>query len=291
MDTILSLAGLRFLFRTERELAIDPELHNFIVRSGTGADVTVQISRAWETLALPDVPQLGEDLLCSYRRQGDTFYCLAKGGAKGFTACSVYGADCREILCVINENPFRFPIQSLGSILRVMPMRAIFRQFEALFFHASRIAFQEKAILFTAPSGTGKTTQSRLWRRFRNADILCNDRTLVRKQDGVWYTYGYPLDGSEPVRSNAVTPLGAVVLLKQGAENNAERIHPTRAAALLMGQLVIEGWNPAAQNAAVEGILSLIADVPVYLLTCTPDEKAVAALEKRLIKDGVISYG
>lgn len=59
-----------------------------------------------------------------------------------------------------------------------------FNSFFVLFFHAAQITYQETGILFAGPSGAGKTTQAKLWERFRNARIICNDRTLLRKQDG-----------------------------------------------------------------------------------------------------------
>ena len=73
----------------------------------------------------------------------------------------------------------------------------------------------------------GKTTQAKLWERFRNARIICNDRTLLRKQDGNWYSYGYPMDGSQPVRSGEVHVAGCIVLVKQ-SQNGKSSIERMR---------------------------------------------------------------
>ncbi len=290
MEITLALAGLRLRFLTERPLYIDPVLNNFII-SAEKPDVTVRVSWDWEHLSLPDVPPLGEDALCCYYRQGDTLYCLTRGGVKGPVACTVYGPDCREIMCVLNEKPFQAPPQNLGSILRMIPMRAIFLNFGILFFHASQIACRGTGILFTAPSGTGKTTQAKLWQKYRGAELICNDRTLTRKIDGVWRTYGYPIDGSEPVRSNAVNTLGALVLLEQGPVNEVGRLPASKALTRLMPQMVMDCWSGEARTRAMELLLELLRDIPVYLLTCTPDERAVEALEKKLTEDEVIPRG
>ena len=288
MKTTLQLAGLQFSFFSESELDIDSELNNFMIPLTEQADVTIRISSAWDNLTLPVSPQLGEDRICRYYREGDTWYCLTRGGSKGPVACSIYRTDCRKILCVLNEKPFLRPPENLGSILRMIPLRAVFQHFSVLPLHASRICYKDKAILFSGPSEVGKTTQARLWHKCRSARILCNDRTLLRKKDGVWCTYGYPLDGSEPVRSCEMIPLGAVVLLAQGPEERVEHLQPGRAASLLMNQSVIDVWNPDACKAAMEIILSLLEDIPVYRLTCTPDERAVEALEEILKKEGVV---
>lgn len=174
----------------------------------------------------------------------------------------------------------------------MLPMREIFLRFGALFLHASQITYQGRGILFTAPSGTGKTTQAKLWQQYRGAEILCNDRTLTRKVDGAWRTYGYPLDGSEPVCSSAVNPLGAVVLLEQGRrENRVERLGPAKALPRLMRQVVLDCWSGEARAEAMELLITLMEDVPVYLLTCTPEEQAVETLEAKLMEDEVIPRG
>lgn len=291
LDTTLFLAGLRMRFLSDVELDIDLVLNSFIIDKTEDTDVTIRINRDWDEVTLPDLPELGKDMLCSYYRWGNILYCLARGGSKGPVACSIYDPDCREILCVLNEKPFLIPPYNLGSILRMIPLRAIYQRFGVLFLHSSSICYKSKAILFTAPSSTGKTTQARLWNKYRDTEILCNDRTLLRKVENIWQTYGYPIDGSEPVCSSAVVSLGAVVLLAQGSKNYVERLGPGRGAALLMGQSVIDVWNPDARKTAAEEILSLMKDIPVYLLTCTPDERAVQVLETKLIEDEVIPNG
>ena len=164
----------------------------------------------------------------------------------------------------------------------MLPMREIFQHFQTVFLHASQIAIRGKGILFTAPSGTGKTTQAKLWKQYRGAEIICNDRTLTRKLDGLWHTYGYPIDGSEPVRSEKVNRLRCVVLLRQGLTNTIQPLPPARAVSLLMRQVVFDTWSGTARATAMQQLLSLVEDIPVFLLTCTPDERAVEMLEQKL---------
>lgn len=290
MKINLYLAGLYFSFYSDLELDIDPELNNFIIPVTVETDVSIRISRDWDSLTLPDVPQLGEDMICRYYRENDTWYCLTCGGIKGPVACAIYESDYREILCVLNEKPFLMPPKNLGGILRMIPMRAIFQNFGVMFLHASRVCYKGRAILFSGSSGIGKTTQAGLWHTYRDAEILCNDRTLLRKTDDIWRTYGYPLDGSEPVRSSEMVPLGAIVLLEQGLKSHIERLRLGRAASMLIGQIVIDVWNPDARKKAMDEILILLEDIPVFLLTCTPNEQAVEVLEEKLKNEGVIPF-
>ena len=288
METFLFLAGFCLRFLSERPLNIDPVLTNFIISPPVEADITVRVTWDWEHAALPASDMIGQDAILNYYDEGEVRYCITQGGPKGPLACTSYSPDFRRIICSINEKPFRIPLKSLGSVLRMLPMREIFLHFGALFLHASQVAYRGRGVLFTAPSGTGKTTQAKLWQRYRGAEIICNDRTLIRKADGAWHTYGYPMDGSEPVRSSDVNTLGAVVLLEQGKVNEVRPLRPGKAASLLMGQTVIDGWSTEARTAAMELLLALLSDVPVYRLTCTPDEQAVEVLEEVLMEEGVI---
>lgn len=290
MEFCLQLGGLLFRFQSERPLTLGPELRPFLMEEAAGpAAVSVSVSWDWQSLSLPQTDPLGQDALLTYYAQGERRWCYLRGGPKGPIGCTVYGLACTQMACTINAEPFLYPIKAVGSILRMLPLREIFLRHQTLFLHASQISYRGQGILFAAPSGTGKTTQAKLWRQYRGAELVCNDRTLTRKADGCWRTWGYPLDGSEPVRSTAVNRLGCVVLLQQGAENRVTELRPARAAGLLMRQAVMDCWNSEARAQTLELICTLLQDVPVLLLTCRPDEQAVQALEAALIEKGVLS--
>ena len=146
----------------------------------------------------------------------------------------------------------------LEMFCRMLPMRAILLRFHTLFLHAAQVSLKGTGILFTAPSGTGKTTQAKLWKKYRNGQIVCSDRTLARKINGVWKTYGYPLDGSEPVRSGEVNRLGCIVLLRQDAVCRIERLRPAKAVGSLMQQAVMDCWDGDAKSQVMELFYSFL---------------------------------
>ena len=226
---------------------------------------------------------LGEDLLMEYYRQGEQLHCLTKGGRGTYLSSCLCSPDLCEMTCWLNF-PAGSAVDTLGNLIRMIPLRRILLQQGVLFFHASQIALGGTGILFTAPSGTGKTTQAKLWREFRGAEILCNDRTLT---DGLT-TYGFPVDGSEPVCSAAQRRLGAIVVLAQSPENTVRRLKAREILPRLLPQLVLDTWDPEAVAMTSALLLDLIPRTPVYLLECTPDESAVHCLEQQLYKDGVI---
>ena len=231
---------------------------------------------------------LGEDLIQEYYREGNEGICLVKGGRKGYIANTCYSLDYTQMKCTVNAAPFRQPPGSLGQIMRFLPLRAAFLHFGVLFFHAAQIAKGKKGILFSAPSGTGKTTQAGLWQRYERARLICNDRTLIRSVSGEWMTYGYPVDGSEPIGSGEILPLGAVVFLEQAEEDRIERMRGIRAAARLMPQIVMDGWDGEEKEQALTLLLQLQQQIPVYCFQCTDSRNAVRCLKEQLRKDGII---
>lgn len=263
---------------------VEESIAPFFCTGQNVSDVNVRVIHEFSQAPMPRSSMIGEDLLLEYYREQDRLICLTKGGVGKYLACCVWDERCSELCCWVGL-PVGTTADSLGNLLRMIPLRSILLRSGVLFLHASQIAVGGTGILFTAPSGTGKTTQARLWKQFRGARIVCNDRTLT---DGT-RTYGFPMDGSEPVISGEICALGAVTLLEQAPENTVRRLRPREALVRLMPQMVMDTWDPEARAQTMQRILTLLETVPVYLLRCTPDADAVDCLEQQLFKDGVIS--
>lgn len=282
----LSLAGVVLEVSSQRSLDLEDRLAPFLCR-GCTPDVSVEFSWDWDSLSQPATQPVGTDLLQNYYREGKDCFCVTKGGYKGWVSCAVYRQDLRRIRCYIHEKPFLYLPHSLGPFLRYLPMRQILARFSVLFVHAAAAAVGSGGLLFTAPSGTGKTTQARLWQSCRGAKILCNDRTLLRRRGDQWLFSGYPVDGSDPVSTAAQSPLSAVVVLRQAPENRIVRLSPSEALVALMGQMVMDNWDAAQRIHITQELLQLYQDLPIYRLSCTPDQRSVEVLEAQLKKDGV----
>lgn len=284
----LEIAGIVLGISAQKQLKIKPELLQFLVSESLPADITVEVSWDWKSAVSLRSKAIGRDMLLIYYRENGYCYCELDGGDRGAMSQTRYTPDFSQVSCIINTEDFHVDHDYVHQILRMLPIRQMVLSRSVLFLHASQVMYENKGILFSAPSGTGKTTQAKLWRQFRNAEIICNDRTLLKEANGAWRTYGYPYDGSEPVRSNQVLTLGAIVLLQQASENKIVRLSPAKALSLLLGQSVIDTWNPESRLRAIELIARMLEKIPVYQLGCTISEQAVTVLEHALQKEGII---
>ncbi len=159
---------------------------------------------------------------------------------------------------------FERKLNSLGSIV----------------LHCAYMELDGEAVLFSAPSETGKTTQANLWQKYRGTRTINGDRSLLGKVDGRWHAGGWPVCGTSEICNNISMPIRAIVMLSQARENSVEKLHPMKAFSQVYSQITINRWNNEAHGVAMDLIEKLISEVPVYHLACNISEDAVKCLEE-----------
>ncbi len=148
--------------------------------------------------------------------------------------------------------------------------------------HCAYMRYQGEAILFSAPSGTGKTTQAGLWQKYRGSEVVNGDRALLSIKEGKLIASGWPVSGTSGVCEPEDTPVKAIVMLGQAEENTIRTCAPREAFVQIYSQLTINTWNQEFTERAMDFIEKIIATVPVYHLDCTISEEAVCCLEDAL---------
>ncbi len=161
---------------------------------------------------------------------------------------------------------------AIGQLL--LPMRV-------LLFHASYVNIGGRAVLFTAPSGTGKSTQAELWRKYRGAQVINGDKAGISLGQSPM-AHGVPFSGTSGICHNTSLPLEAVVVLSQAKENTIRQLRPGEAVAALSPNIFADHTIPEERQMVFHLMLDLVSEVPVYALACTPDEQAVKTLESVL---------
>lgn len=153
---------------------------------------------------------------------------------------------------------------------------------QAPILHAAFIEWKGRAILFTAPSQTGKSTQAELWHRYAGAGIVNGDRVLLRREASGWLACGYPCCGSSGVCLDRTLPLGAIVVLEQGQEDRVEKPAEAKTVTALAAGMQIYPWERQEVDRAFQAAVDLASEIPVVKLVCTPTRKAVEALRAYL---------
>lgn len=194
-------------------------------------------------------------------------------------ACTVQMADQRRIDCLYlegNESRLRYS----RHFSDLMGMETLFLQFQALILHASFIRWKNQGILFTAPSGTGKSTQAEMWKEYENAEIINGDRAGLRLKNGNWSAYGLPYAGSSGIYRNESAPVKAIIVLRKAKDNHIRLLGPAEAIKYLYPEVTMHRWDRDFIEKIMDLIKKLTIMVPFYLLECLPDRRAVTLVQK-----------
>lgn len=152
----------------------------------------------------------------------------------------------------------------------------ILERFDGFFFHSSSLMFENEAYVFTALSGTGKSTHTALWRKHFGGRVkmINDDKPIIRKHDGSFFIYGTPWMGKSDIGNNIKAPVKAVYILQRGTKNSAVRVRTGD-----VFKQILEATLIPTDKKNMITLLSLLDEfftsVPLYLLTCNTDESAV----------------
>ncbi len=157
--------------------------------------------------------------------------------------------------------------------------------YQAFLLHSSFISWQNNGILFTAPSGTGKSTQADLWKKYEDADIYNGDRTIIRKIDGKYYGFGSPYAGSSGIYRNESAPIKAIIVIEQGPDNVIRRLRGREAFLPLFRETLMNTWNKEYMEKMTDLLMDAACQIPVYHLSCRPDQDAVDTVKNEILKE------
>lgn len=151
--------------------------------------------------------------------------------------------------------------------------------------HASVIRQGGKGYLMTAPSGTGKSTHTRLWYdNIPGCDLMNDDNPVVRIVDGQAVVYGSPWSGKTRCYRNIQAPVGGIVRIQQRPENTIRKLSPVEAFCNLLPAMSNMKWDKRVYNGICDGISQLIQLVGVHELGCLPNAEAAILCHDTIAK-------
>ena len=144
-----------------------------------------------------------------------------------------------------------------------------------ILFHGSTLALDGKGVLFTATSGTGKSTHTGLWRKVfgDRIQMINDDKPFLQVEEDQVIAHGTPWRGKHALGSNLSAPLKAIVFLCRGEENRVEPVSPREVFPTLLQQ-TYSPENPAAMLQTLALVERLSQNVQLLKLYCNMDPEA-----------------
>lgn len=146
---------------------------------------------------------------------------------------------------------------------------------DGIVFHSSAVMVDGNAYLFTAPSGTGKSTHAKLWREMLGdrAVMINDDKPMVRYVDGAFYAYGTPWSGKHRIDNDCKAKIKAICLIRQAKENSIRKASTNEALVAILNQTI----RPSEQ-ADMDKLLFILGEmlksVDLYVLQCNVSKEA-----------------
>lgn len=124
------------------------------------------------------------------------------------------------------------------ALHRVLSERLI--EFGVILIHGAAIGCNNESYLFTAASGTGKTTHILKWLEYcQNSFIVNGDKPfiLINEDGRKPLVCGSPWAGKEHYYTNTMIPLKAIVIMERSEENHIKQISFAEAIPSLIQQI------------------------------------------------------
>ena len=229
----------------------------------------------------------------NYYKKCDIYITQIKGTILYESISYVNLENIQHILCYQNTfiignsdwSYIQIPLQNPKMNTDVLIRKAVYSytismKFKIIQLHSSLIRFNNHGLMFLGPSGIGKTTQAELWNKYRDALIINGDIVFVQETENAFLGWGTPWHGSSPYCENTSVPVHAMIVLKQATENSIRELSGFEKVTAVSNSVFYPQWLENGMELCLETLDHLLSSVPVYELSCRPDEDAVRITEE-----------
>lgn len=150
--------------------------------------------------------------------------------------------------------------------------------------HSASILYREKAWLFSAPSGTGKSTHAALWHDILGTPYINGDLNLIAPRNGVPYVYGLPWCGTSGINDTASYPLGGIIFLKKSSGDTVVTLDPDERVLALSRRLISPCWDGEMLQDQLKLSKEISDRIFMCRLLCTREPSALYAIRPAVDK-------
>ena len=176
------------------------------------------------------------------------------------------GGSARLSFHAADRNPF------VGPALELLLITHLARC-DGVILHGCGISLNGLGIVFAGESGAGKSTLSRLLAREKGAEILSDDRVIVRRQNASFYLYGTPWHGEETFAAPGGVELSRLFFIRHGQGNDIRKLSAAGAVREMLKCSFPPLWDAGGMAAALELFHSVATSVPCAELSFVPDSR------------------
>ncbi|MDF2540315.1 MAG: hypothetical protein K0S47_33 [Herbinix sp.] len=186
-----------------------------------------------------------------------------------------------DVLIEVRQD-YPYAIDMINILLTEIVFRNRLLFHDGLVIHSSAIEFEGNAIVFTAPSGTGKTTHARLWQEKYKVPVINDDHPAVRIIDEKPILYGTPWAGETKKFIDKSCILKGVVILEQGAQNQIWKADKNEIVKEFLPRCFLPYYDKNLMHKSFRIFSDIISNIEVYKLKCKPDQESVQLVQSHL---------
>lgn len=260
----------------------DPVFESFSLpaREGGGIDIAVSVESGMADLSGYEevFTSLPEGLWKVWRKRDGAGYLFSlhetdrDGAPYRFAIAEPELSTITVLNCSVKEkvfNPFEYPLDELliSGYLNINKT--------GILLHSAMVSVRERGLLFSGTSGSGKSTLSELWLRDGEAEVLTDERVIMREQGGVLWAFGTPWHGTASIHKNKGAKVANIFFLRHGGENSLARLPVLEAANRLMVRCFPTFWHREGMQFALDFCAKVASTVECFEFSFVPDESAV----------------
>ena len=137
-----------------------------------------------------------------------------------------------------------------------------------------------KAVLFSASSGTGKSTHAGIWERVYGTPIINGDLNLIGLSDNKPVVYGMPWCGTSGIFSDETYPLKGIVLLKRGSTDTIEELNEVQKVILVQQRMITPFWSDKEFIRSLEFTKQLVHEAKICRAYVTMSDRAAVTVKE-----------
>lgn len=209
-------------------------------------------------------------------------YRIFSKSLKGVKSLMTYDKDYKNIEVWIDDEAFT-DLATAEYIYTGMIFLELAQRHGLLPLHGSAITYDDEVILFSAPSGTGKTTHAKMWHRLYPEHVLWlnDDKPLLSIEDNKVYVYGAPFSGKHKANTNRKIPLKSIVFLRQGVTDKVTKLKKDEA----LKHLMVNSLRPTEEKLwdnTLKQFDYILNNIPIYHLDASVSLNAAEAVKEAI---------